>query len=48
MAAQGVAYVNDQGSGPGQGLVFSVKGTAVTPILTGLDLGAPAGCDARQ
>ncbi len=43
VTAQGVAYVSDQGSGPGQGLVLRVKGTAVTPILTGLTLGKPAG-----
>lgn len=43
VTAQGVAYVSDQGSGPGQGQVFSVKGATVTSVLTGLNLGAPAG-----
>ncbi len=40
---KGVAYVSDQGSGTGQGQVFSVKGGKVAPVLTGQTLGAPAG-----
>ncbi len=43
VSAQGVAYVTDQGAGPGQGQVFRVSGGTVMPVLTGLHLGAPAG-----
>jgi hypothetical protein len=43
VTAQGVAYVSDQGAGPGQGKVFRVVGATVTPVLTGLQLGSPAG-----
>jgi len=39
----GVAYVSDQGTGPGQGQVFSVSSGKATPVLTGQTLGAPAG-----
>ena len=41
--ARGVAYVSDQGAGPGQGRVLAVTGGKVTPVLDGLHLGAPAG-----
>jgi hypothetical protein len=41
--AQGVAYVSDQGPNPNLGLVLSVTGGTVTPILNALDLGSPAG-----
>jgi len=41
--AQGVAYVTDQGAGPGQGLVLRVADGKATPVLTGLRLGVPAG-----
>jgi len=40
---KGVAYVSDQGAGAGQGLVFSVNGGKVMPVLSGQTLGAPAG-----
>ena len=40
---EGVAYVTDQGGGAGQGQVFKVDGGKVTPVLTGLRLGSPAG-----
>src|SRR5207237_9115458 len=43
VTAEGAAYVIDQGSGPGQGEVFRASGGTVTPVLTGLHLGAPAG-----
>lgn len=43
VAADGVAYVTDQGAGPGQGLVLKVAGGVTTPVLTGLRLGTPAG-----
>jgi len=43
VTAQGLAYVSDQGSGPGHGEVFRVSGGTVTPVLTDLHLGAPAG-----
>ncbi len=43
VAADGVAYVTDQGAGPGRGLVFRVAERVVTPLLTDLHLGAPAG-----
>ena len=43
VGAGGVAYVSDQGSGPGQGQVFRVSGGSVTPLLTRLHLGAPGG-----
>jgi len=43
MTAKGVAYVSDQGAGPGQGQVFRVSEGKITPVLTGLTLGAPAG-----
>lgn len=39
----GVAYVTDQGSGPGEGQVFRVSGGTVTPVLSHLRLGSPAG-----
>lgn len=43
VSAQGVAYVSDRGPAPGQGMVYKVGGGAVTPVLNGLNLGAPAG-----
>ncbi|MEA2825583.1 MAG: hypothetical protein QOG43_22 [Actinomycetota bacterium] len=43
VAAGGVAYVSDQGAGAGEGRVFRVADGVVTPILTGLHLGTPAG-----
>jgi len=44
VTAQGVAYVSDQGTGGGgHGEVFRVVGGTVTPVLTGLHLGSPAG-----
>ncbi len=39
----GVAYVTDQGAGAGQGQVFRVTGGTVTPVLSHLHLGSPAG-----
>ena len=41
--AGGVAYVTDQGAGPGQGKVFRVSGGSVTPVLSDLRLGGVAG-----
>ncbi len=41
--ARGVAYVTDQGSGPGQGQVLRVFGGSVTSVRTDLRLGTPAG-----
>lgn len=43
VTAKGVAYVSDRGAVPGQGQVFRVEGGVVTPVLTGLHLGAPGG-----
>ncbi len=43
VAADGVAYVSDLRTGSGQGQVLRVAGGSVTPVLTGLHLGAPAG-----
>src|SRR5205085_7469151 len=46
VAADGVAYVTDQGAGAagrGQGQVLEVDGGKVTPVLTGIRLGSPAG-----
>jgi sugar lactone lactonase YvrE len=43
VTAEGVAYITDQGAGPGQGKVFRVSGGNVTPVLANLRLGAPAG-----
>jgi sugar lactone lactonase YvrE len=43
VTAQGVAYVTDQGSGPGEGQVFRVNGGTVTEVLSHLHLGSPAG-----
>jgi hypothetical protein len=43
VAADGVAYVTDQGAGLGLGKVFEVTGGTITPILTNLRLGLPAG-----
>jgi sugar lactone lactonase YvrE len=40
---KGVAFVTDQGSGSGQGLVLRVANGDVRPLLSGLRLGAPAG-----
>jgi hypothetical protein len=41
--AKGVAYVTDQGAGPGQGKVFRVSGGNVTPVLANLRFGPVAG-----
>jgi hypothetical protein len=43
VTAEGVAYVTDQGSGPGEGQVFRVSGGTVTAVLNHLHLGSPAG-----
>ncbi|MGH9278969.1 MAG: hypothetical protein ACRD12_12800 [Acidimicrobiales bacterium] len=43
VAADGTAYVSDQGTAEGQGLVFRVAGGALTQVLTSLHLGRPAG-----
>lgn len=43
VTAQGVVYVTDRGAAPGQGQVFRVSGGTVTPILSNLRMGAPAG-----
>ena len=43
VTAGGVAYVTDQGSGKGKGEVLKVSGGTVTPVLSDLRLGTPAG-----
>jgi len=43
VAASGVAYVSDQGAGPGQGKILRVGGGRVEEVRAGLHLGAPAG-----
>jgi hypothetical protein len=43
VAADGDAYVSDQGHGPGQGMVFRVRGATVTAVLSNVDLGNPGG-----
>ena len=43
VTAGGVAYVTDQGSGKGKGEVLKVSDGTVTPVLSDLRLGTPAG-----
>ena len=43
VSARGVGYVTDQGSGTGKGQVIRVSEGAVTPVLSDLRLGTPAG-----
>ncbi|MFN2608110.1 MAG: hypothetical protein ABR511_09475 [Acidimicrobiales bacterium] len=43
VTAAGVAYVTDQGAGPGRGLVLRVANGTASPVHTGLHLGSPAG-----
>jgi hypothetical protein len=43
VTANGIAYVTDQGSQAGQGMLSRVDGGTVTPVLRGLTLGSPAG-----
>ena len=43
VTAGGVAYVTDQGSGKGKGEVLKVSDGKVTPVLSDLRLGTPAG-----
>jgi len=43
VTGQGDVYVSDRGVAPGQGVVYRVRAGTITPILSSLRLGAPAG-----
>lgn len=43
VSGRDVAYVTDRGAVPGRGSVFRIDAGAVTPVVSGVRLGAPAG-----